>query len=147
MTGWDEAPLTSAPPTLPLYRVLADAVGVRMTRFLLNTIGFRRTIALLGPIPPILNAIDHADPMWAQEIDFVSQWRYGASCLDRSVFLWFILRQHGIHGDLRIGVANTGDVIDGHAWIEHHGWVLNDRQDIAADFAVLAGDPVGIVFQ
>lgn len=147
MNDPDEAPLTLAPPTLPLYRVLADAVGVRITRFLLRTIGFQRTIVLLGAIPPTLNAVEYTDPMWAYEVAFVSKWRYGASCLDRSVFLWFIMRQHSLTGDLRIGIATSGDVIDGHAWVEHDGWVLNDRQDISDDFAVFDEDPVGIVFQ
>jgi len=147
MTSNDYAPLTSAPPTSPLYRVLADSVGVRITRLLLRTIGFQRTIMFLGAIPPTLNAAEYANPMWAREVAFVSKWRYSASCLDRSVFLWFIMRQHSLTGDLRIGIATSHDVIDGHAWVEHDGRVLNDRLDIADDFVVFEENPVGIVFQ
>jgi len=143
----DYAPLTSTSPPLPVYRVCAVALGVRITRLLLRTAGFRKTIVLLGAIPPMIDAVEDADPMWAREIAFVSKWRYGASCLDRSVFLWFVMRQHSIEGDLRIGIASTNGTIDGHAWVEHRGWVLNDRLDIADDFAVFVSDPVGIVFQ
>jgi len=140
----DHSPLTLEPTTLPLYRVFAAAVGVRITRFLLRTAGFHRTIVWLGAIPPLADTVDDVDPVWAHEIAFASRWRYGASCLDRSVFLWFILRQHSIDGDLRIGVSTTDDDIGGHAWVEHRGSVL---PDIADSFAVFKDDPVGIVFR
>ncbi len=62
-------------------------------------------------------------------------WPCGSCCI-----------QHGIDGDLRIGVARDGDAIDGHAWVEYRGQVLNDAPDVATRFAVFDDDPVGMVF-
>ncbi len=71
-------------------------------------------------------------------------WR--ASCLHRSLVLWWVLRRVGIDSDLRIGVrrsrgvADPGGADDGalefHAWIEHDGRVINDRPDVGTSFAV-----------
>jgi hypothetical protein len=62
------------------------------------------------------------------------------------VLLWFVLRIHGINGDLRIGIVPNIDTIDGHAWVELNSIVLNDVQDIAKHFAVFDGDPIDLAF-
>ena len=123
------------------------AFGVRETRFLLRTIGFARTIGLMRVFPALLHKTQTPDPRWAAEIAHVSGGPYHGTCLDRSVFLWLVLHQHGIEGNLRIGVARSGDGIDGHAWVEVDGSVLNDDPGVAERFAVFDEDPVGMVFQ
>ena len=62
--------------------------------------------------------------------------------------LWFTLRQHGLDGDIRIGVVanDGGSGIDGHAWVEYRGTVLNDEPDIGSRFAVFDDDPIDLVF-
>ena len=137
----------TAPHTTKVYRLLIAALGVWTTRFLLRTVGFNRTIQCMGNIPRIGDARNRPDPKWPAEIAFVNGKPFGATCLDRSVFLWFLLHQHGIGGHLRIGVATNEQNIDGHAWVEHEGTVLNDKQDIATDYAVFDEDPAGIVFR
>jgi len=64
-----------------------------------------------------------------------------ANCLTRSLYLWWLLRRHGVDSQLRIGVRLTGGVLDGHAWVEYAGVPVNDRPDVSADFAPFA-EPV-----
>ena len=130
-----------------VLRLFVMGIGVRKTRFFLRTIGFARTIALMTAMSSLYPERQTLDERWVPEIDRVSGSPYHANCLDRSVFLWFVLLQHGIEGDLRIGVARTGDGIDGHAWVERDGVVLNGSADVGDRFLVFEEDPVGMVFR
>lgn len=125
------------------------AIGLRLTRLSLRVAGFRRTVTVLGGIPtPFAGGrpdADHVD-QWVRTIDRTGGRPYGASCLDRSVFLWFLMRQRDLDGQIRIGVAFDDGHLDGHAWVESGGVVINDTQDVSDRFAVFDGDPVGIVF-
>ena len=64
-------------------------------------------------------------------------------CLVRSLALGWYLSRRGISFDIRIGVPQGGvlkqhgDPVDfiAHAWVEHAGTVLNDRQDIADTYS------------
>ena len=125
------------------------AVGLRLTRLSLRTVGFRRTVAAMRSIPkPFANR--HSDgaaaARWADSIVKVCGRPYGATCLDRSVFLWFLIDQRGLDGRIRIGAAFDGDRLEGHAWVEVDGNVVNDAPDIAARFSVFDEDPTGMVF-
>jgi hypothetical protein len=68
-------------------------------------------------------------------------WR--PKCLLRSLALARLLSQRGIAYVVRIGVPVSKDSLhaqdlDGfraHAWVEHAGIVLNDRQDVATQFS------------
>jgi hypothetical protein len=60
-----------------------------------------------------------------------------ANCLQRSVVLCWYLHRLGLAGDLRIGVRRTdADGLDFHAWVEHHGRVVNDRRDVRERYVV-----------
>jgi hypothetical protein len=133
--------------TSTLGRLALYGLGLRTIQSLIRTIGFRRTVRLLGLIAPSRGTPSQDEPgLWAAEIDKVTLRPRTPSCLDRSVFLWFVLRLHGIDGDLRIGITANEDTIDGHAWVELDGDVLNDADDIAQHFAVFDGDPIGLAF-
>ncbi len=60
-----------------------------------------------------------------------------ANCLQRSVLLWWYLRQRGIDGQVCIGVRRdrATNELDFHAWVEHGGMVLNDRSDVRDQYA------------
>ena len=83
---------------------------------------------------------------WADQIARVGGRPYGATCLDRSVFLWFLMSQRGLDAGIRIGVAFEGNRLDGHAWVELDGRVVNDKPDVADRFSVFDDDPAGMVF-
>ena len=58
------------------------------------------------------------------------------NCLDRSLLLWWVLRRRGMVADLRIGVRRgEADGLEAHAWLEFGGQVLNDRPDVATQYA------------
>jgi hypothetical protein len=60
-----------------------------------------------------------------------------ASCLPRSLALWWLLRQRRIDAGLQVGVRKMDGQFEAHAWVEVNGSVINDRPDIGATFAAL----------
>ena len=68
-------------------------------------------------------------------------WR--PKCLTRSLALGWLLTRRGIPFIIRIGVPsgqalqqeNRPVAFSAHAWVEHDGIVLNDRQDVATQFS------------
>jgi hypothetical protein len=51
-----------------------------------------------------------------------------SSCLERSLALWWLLRQEGIASSVRIGARKTDGRFEAHAWVEHEGVALNEPQ-------------------
>jgi hypothetical protein len=58
-----------------------------------------------------------------------------ANCLARSLVLSRYLQIARIEHDLRLGGKTSGKDFSAHAWVEHEGSVLNDREDVAERFA------------
>jgi ABC-type transport system involved in cytochrome c biogenesis permease subunit len=58
-----------------------------------------------------------------------------ASCLTRSLLLAWFLRRRGVAAELRVGVRLLAGVLHAHAWVECDGRPVNDKPDIADDFA------------
>ena len=58
-----------------------------------------------------------------------------ATCLTRSMALWWLLRRQGVESEIRFGVRRGGDGIQAHAWVEQGRLVLNDRADIRDIYA------------
>jgi hypothetical protein len=59
--------------------------------------------------------------------------RIQASCLRRTLAQWWVLRWLGVPSDVRIGVNTTA----GHAWLEHHGYIVNDHPEIVKQFPII----------
>jgi hypothetical protein len=57
-----------------------------------------------------------------------------ATCLRRSLVLWYLLRREGIDSNLRFGVRKAAAEIMGHAWVEIEGSVINDDESITKQF-------------
>lgn len=57
-----------------------------------------------------------------------------ATCLRRSLVLWYLLRQEGIDSNLRFGVRKEATKIMGHAWVEINGSVINDDENVIKQF-------------
>lgn len=58
-----------------------------------------------------------------------------ANCLTRSLLLSWMLRRRGVACELRIGVRLVQGMFSAHAWVEVEGLPVNDRPDIATEFA------------
>ncbi|OLP15691.1 hypothetical protein BST81_25005 [Leptolyngbya sp. 'hensonii'] len=102
----------------------------------LQILGFRRVWDYLnrGPAPA------PADPTHLharlQMIHLATRYcPFRANCLQRSLVLWWLLRQAGVSTALRIGVRKTAADLSAHAWVEYEGQVLNDQADIHQVFA------------
>ena len=63
-----------------------------------------------------------------------------ATCLRRSLLLWWLLRREGIETVLRVGVNRESGTLHAHAWVEYLGRPLNDADDIALRFPPFAHD-------
>ena len=63
-----------------------------------------------------------------------------ATCLRRSLLLWWLLRRDGIETVLRVGVNRDSGSLNAHAWIEYLGRPLNDADDIALRFPAFDQD-------
>ena len=57
------------------------------------------------------------------------------NCLERSMALWWLLRQAGIAGELHIGARKCESKFEAHAWVELSGRVLNDSADVHQHYA------------
>ncbi len=59
----------------------------------------------------------------------------GASCLEASLTLWYLLRLQGISASVRIGVRKHMNLFEAHAWVEHEGVALNQSEEVHRHFA------------
>jgi Transglutaminase-like superfamily len=50
------------------------------------------------------------------------------TCLERSLALWWLLRQEGIASSVRIGARKSDGKFEAHAWVEQEGVALNEPQ-------------------
>jgi len=58
-----------------------------------------------------------------------------ATCLRRSLLLWWLLRRDGIETVVKVGVQRgERGALDAHAWVEYRGGPLNDTDDVAERF-------------
>jgi len=69
--------------------------------------------------------------------------RYGpihATCLHRSLVLWWLLRRQGMACDLRIGVRKAAGQFQAHAWVEYQGDPLNASRAVHQPFRAFDQD-------
>lgn len=62
---------------------------------------------------------------------------YRAMCVPQSLVLQWLLRRHGIRGELRYGVKKVDAEINAHCWVELDGQPLIDSPDVHRHYAVL----------
>jgi hypothetical protein len=58
-----------------------------------------------------------------------------SSCLEESLVLWYLLRTEGISACLRIGVRKEKGEFAAHAWVEHEGVALNQKEEMHRHYA------------
>ncbi len=58
-----------------------------------------------------------------------------ATCLERSLVIWWLLQRRGIAAELRIGVRKDGAWFGAHAWVDLEGTLLGDRNATSQGFA------------
>ena len=60
---------------------------------------------------------------------------FKASCLEKSLFSYFILGLYGFNCNLKIGINDNSDDFSAHAWIEFNNKVINDNIDVLKNFS------------
>jgi hypothetical protein len=124
------------------------ALFLRSVDASLNRFGYQRTCRWLlrfSPAPPP----DRADPRRASAVAAVflraaDRRQPPYNCLRHSLAIWWMLRWLRLPSQLRMAVSRD----QGHAWVEHHGLVLNDSLDVAQRYALIYDErmsPEGIV--
>ncbi len=118
---------------------------LRLTALALWVLGFRRWQALLTRLAQVrcvstskdMAALIREGRAIARLVDAAARHGpYPATCLPRSLTLWWLLRRRGIDSYLRIGVRKEAGRLEAHAWVELGGLVLNDDSDVRNRFAV-----------
>lgn len=59
----------------------------------------------------------------------------GATCLEQSLALWWLLGRRGIASELRVGVRKDGEKFEAHAWVECCGVALTGAEGAHAHYA------------
>lgn len=59
-----------------------------------------------------------------------------ATCLDRALVLWGLLRRQGMNAELCLGARKVNGKFEAHTWVEYLGVVINDTDDVRDQFAV-----------
>jgi hypothetical protein len=142
MRNWSRVWRLSAAQRSALAQAL---VLLPLTALALRVVGFRRWQAMLARLAPVSvspaagggeAAVRTQARAVAQMVEAAARrGLYHATCLPRSLTLWWLLRRQGIDGELRLGVRKAGDVLEAHAWVEYRGAVLNDRADVRRVFS------------
>lgn len=109
--------------------------------FPLKIWGFKRTHSLLTyflppqPSLPLSNSPDQLSTT-ANMVKIAAKYYKWATCLRKSLALWYLLRRQGIAAELQIGTRFEVGEFQAHAWVEYQGYIVGDRQRVKQDFVV-----------
>lgn len=110
----------------------------------LRLLGFRRTRDLLARRVPTARhrhpAKGHSPRDQAERVARLvaiaaHHGPYRATCLRRSLALWWLLRRRGMPAELRIGVRKDSGGLEAHAWVDLNGQAVNDLQGVATTYS------------
>ena len=62
---------------------------------------------------------------------------YRATCLRKSLLVWWFLRKDGIQSNICFGVRMIDSTLEAHAWVEWNGMILNDSTTVREQFQTL----------
>lgn len=123
--------LVAACAAMPLFWLGLHTAGLKRMRAFVENAPLRRAHPSALPAPALGELVNLA----------ARRGPFPASCLTRSLVLQWLLRRHGIASQLRIGVRRLQGPLDAHAWVECGGVPVNDRADVAGDYAVFGQLP------
>lgn len=63
---------------------------------------------------------------------------YKATCLRKSILIWWFLRKENIPSDICFGVRMVNRKLDAHAWVECNGIVVNDSPSVVEKFDAMS---------
>jgi hypothetical protein len=104
--------------------------------------GYERTRALIERFTLPAREVDASAPGAVSRLVGIAARRgpYRATCLPRSLLLWWQLCRRGFGAQLRMGVTRHGEELYAHAWVELGGTPLNDADDVRLRYAAYDRD-------
>ena len=113
------------------YLLLKALILLPLIHLSLNVWGFKRTYSILGNIGNIGNGewgiVKNENSISSQILTTVSMVKIAAkyykwaTCLRKSLALWFLLQRQGITTELQIGTRFEKEEFQAHAWVEYQG--------------------------
>lgn len=122
---------------------LQSLLALPLLALALRIWGFRRVYGVLLRSTPVADgdARPCSQPAVASLVRMVNAAaNHGpvrATCLPRSLLVWWLLRRRGVLTDLIIGVRVYQGRFEAHAWVEREDVAVNDRQDVRQRFRPL----------
>jgi hypothetical protein len=111
----------------------------------LRTRGFRSTqLSLLKHLPAMSSSVNSLPAAISVRAELTARMVKSAAhrsfrkatCLEKSLALWWLLNRQGIASSVRIGARKSGENFEAHAWVECNGIVVNDTQEPHRHYAV-----------
>jgi hypothetical protein len=132
--------------------VVEAAVALTVTWAGLRLAGFRRwkiMLAWLAPAGvedsfPSSSRLESARVITRMESAAARNLFFHASCLERSIVLWWLLRSRGIPVEVVIGARRQAQRFEAHAWVEFEGTVLSDDNEAHAHFVPFDGPIISL---
>ena len=59
---------------------------------------------------------------------------YKARCLEQAITVWWMLGVMGISSTIRLGVYDSGESIEAHAWVLHEGKIVIGQMNEQKEF-------------
>ncbi|WP_414623445.1 lasso peptide biosynthesis B2 protein [Calothrix sp. CCY 0018] len=144
------------------YQLLQALILLPLIHLSLNLWGFKRTYSLLRNITvfswmqyglnltpsPLLtkergagggvrlngDSISSQILTTASMVKIAAKYYKWATCLRKSLALWFLLQRSRIVTELQIGTRFNAGEFQAHAWVEYQGYVVGDRQFVKQHF-------------
>lgn len=126
-----------------LFQAVLLLPGIQVTLSLMGFERLRRLLETLVSFKKIEPALTEAEILGrAREITRMvaiaaEHGFYRATCLRRSILVWYFLREQGVQSVIRFGVRMNEHQLEAHAWVEYHGQVLNDSPQIHERYTAL----------
>ncbi len=114
--------------------LLRAMVLLPLTGVALRLVGFRCWQAALARLAPERACVT------ARMVQAAERHGLGRpNCLRQSIVLWCLLRRQGVAAELRVGGRKQDGRFEAHAWVEHRGVALNDREELRQHYAPFQG--------
>lgn len=120
----------SPPSVITAFAALAATdLALRVIGFARSVASVRRLSARKGSLQVSTDMLERA----AHNVTLAAAFYPGrALCLEQSLVLYLLLRRRGAAVELRLGVQPYP--FNAHAWVEHAGKPLNEREEIIRQF-------------
>ena len=120
------------------YLLLQALILLPLIHLSLNIWGFKRTYSILGNWE--WGMAKDENPIYSQILTTANTVKIGAkyykwaTCLRKSLALWFLLSRQGITTELQIGTRFEKGEFQAHAWVEYQGYAVGEPSGVKQYF-------------